>query len=208
MAISGASVTATAPLTRWTGATAGNVVTEGGNITNTNISSATLTDKWADFFGNVTGSIVLKENTSALAVYTWSWAGTGGYVCLSENTAFPFASSSNVSLTDVGAMNTAYGHNSAADNATNTFTTTSCNVSLVEATILRTANVTLQGNSSFTTCALKDTATSAKTDFSFCTAINATGANYKNTTVAYEVMVPTQFGPSLYDTYYFYVQLN
>ena len=208
MAISNASVSGT-PLDRWAGdTTAGNITTEGGNITSANVAANTLTDRWAGFFGNVTGNIYLTDNSGGTTSYLFMWTADSptGYVCVSESNNFPFG---NAEKTTAAEINSAWSFGTATDSATNTFTTSTCDITFnnpyVEITDTATAkNAT---NSAFETCAIDHTTASAETDFAFCTAINQTGRNYLNDSADYELIVPTTFG-NVTETYYFYAELN
>ena len=213
MAISNASVSDVAPLTRWGGdATAGSITTEGGNITSANVAANTLTDRWAGFFGNVTGAIYLTDNSSVsggtINNYLFMWtvdSSTTGYVCVSESDNFPFGSAV---ATTAGKINTAWNFSAATDNATNTFTTSTCDITFnnpyVE--ITGTVNAKNATNSAFETCAIDDGG-SDKPNFAFCTAINQSGVNYLNQDADYELIVPTRVGDAT-ETYYFYAELN
>jgi len=210
LAISGATPTQIAQ-TRWNGSTPGNVTIEGGNISNTNINGTTLTDRWAAFFGNVSGTIILGDNDTT-KVYTWSWAAAnGGEVCLSTAGAYDFSKSNKTNALDVAVIDAAaFGLGVAVDNATNTFTSTNCDLVFnnVNASLTSsTANVTTTGG--FNTCLLKNTATPTVTgDFAFCTKINNSGQDYKLGSSQYQIMVPTTPTVGATETYFFYMELN
>jgi hypothetical protein len=201
MAISGATPTQVGNQYRWTGQSAANLTTEGGNITAANVSGTFLTDRWAAFFGNVSGTIVLGNNTSN--VYSWTYnVSNGGEICLSPATAFSFATpAAAVPAT----LNTDFNLGSASDNATRTFTTTSCSLTFSTGTVSSLPNVTTTGG--FNTCAVTDGSTGAKTNYAFCTAINSTGTNWLTNAAHYQVMVPTEPGSGT-ENYYFYMELN
>lgn len=209
-AISGATVTEVVERGRWLGNTpTTNITTEGGNITGVTVNATVLTDRWASFYGNVTGSIVLTDNVSSNNVYSWDWVPeNGGEVCVVANaTDFAWASAD---VTTGAEIDTVWGFTGVSDSATITFASSNCTLNFAEATVTNTANVTLLGNSSFTTCAIEDQGTPAvKQDFAFCTVINSTGSNYNGETASFEVMVPTAFDtPSATETYYFFAELN
>jgi len=209
MAISNASVSDVTRLTRWGGdATAGSIATEGGNITSANVAANTLTDRWAGFFGNVTGNIYLTDASGGTTGYLFMWTANSptGYVCVSENNNFPFGSAENTTAVDI---NGAWSFGAATDNATNTFTTSTCDITFYNPykSITGTANAKNATNSAFETCAIDHTTASAETDFAFCTAINQSGKNYLNDSADYELIVPTTVGNAT-ETYYFYAELN
>ena len=207
MAISGASPTQVGAQTRWAGNAAASLTTEGGNITAANVAAETLTDKWADFYGNISGNISLRDSGSR--VYTWTWSpASGGEVCLSTASAFAF---SPISGSSAVAANTQLAFGTASDNFTNTYNAT-CDSDLSFAqssvTAATSAAAKLQGSSGFTDCAINTTVTSSKDDYAFCTHINSTGTAYNGASSHYEIMVPTTFSPSATDTYFFYAELN
>ena len=199
-----AAVTNSSSLARWTGGSAlGNVATEGGNVTAVNLTTESLTDKWAAFFGNLTGTIRLTDAAGAAASkYVYSWtaglAQNGSSVCAANGTINFGGTVYAVNNVSLIALNTALGHGAAADNVTNTYTT-SCNITFLDKSVTGSLGVKTGGN--FTSCGLTDT-----TNYAICTAVNATGKNYKGQDAEYELLVPTHFGTST-DTYYFYAEL-
>lgn len=202
-AMSGASA-GTATHTRWSGAAAGSVATEGGNITHVNVTSVTLTDKWAAFYGNISGTINLTNGTNS--VYAWTWAAnSSGEICLSENSTMP-VETALVAATAAN-VNTAYSHGSAADNATNTFTATNCTLDFSKVSVSSAPYVKHMDSSTFYTCAVNDGAGATKADFLFCTNISHGGTTFHNLSYNYEIMVPTAPGTGS-ETYYFYVELD
>ena len=203
-ALEGAAPTLVAQ-TRWSGGTAGNVITEGGNISAVNVNSASLTDKWAAFYGNVSGSINLTNG--AASVYSWSWtAVSGGEVCVSTATS---SANFGAAMTAAAAatVNSVYSLGTAADNATNTFTATNCTLNFTQANIVSAPYVKHSGVSSFFTCAVRDGVASAKANHLFCTNITSTGTAFNGQSANYELMVPTTPGTGT-EQYYFYQELN
>jgi len=199
-------------LQRWIGnATASADVTEGGNVTYLNISGASLTDKWAAYYGNVTGSIVLKaDNDSAsVNVYTWAWPNTtvNGSVCASPGNAFNF----DGALVATGAnVDTAYAYNAAdADTGAKTFTG-NCSFTFARANVTDTGMADT-GGSPYQTCVVRDDAVTTTEDdvnLAYCTKL-AAGTNYKLDSVMYEMIVPTgQGGAGVTESYYFYIELR
>lgn len=200
-ALSGVSVSKGAVI-RWSGGGAGTDTTEGGNITLINVSSTSLTDKWAAYYGNITGSLSLTNGT--YNVYVWSWSiSTGGKVCIGENSTLP----TSLTNTNATAVNTAFSLGSAADNATNTFTAANCTMAFSEGTVTNTAYAKHQSLSTFFTCPVYDNSgQTGKTSFMFCTNIS-NGTSFHNQSVNYEIMVPTTPGTGT-ETYYFYAEFN
>ena len=186
--------------------TAGSLNTQGGNITAANIDTETLTGKWADFYGNVSGNLSLRDSTNY--VYKWTWTpASGGEVCLSTASAFNFDAATTAST---ATMNTAWGFGTAADNFPNTYNTT-CGTALDFSQISvssSTPAAALQGSSTYTSCAINNGAGTGKDNHAFCTHINSAGTAYNGVLSNYEVMVPTSPTPNTVDTYYFYAELN
>ncbi len=205
-AISGATVGTETERGRWSGNTSGSIVTEGGNVSGVNVTAGTLTSKWASFYGNVTGSIVLADS-AATNVYSWTWAAAdGGEVCLSTDQSFDFASLAG-SGTGANVDSTWSFTTTDADSATNTLTE-SCTVALDDAASV-TSNTGVTLDSGFQTCSVTDTASpAAEGDFAFCVDIDSAGTNYNGEAADFEVMVPTSDGSSDTETYYFFVELN
>ncbi len=213
-AISGASVETPVHRPRWT-QNPGSVTTEGGNITEVNVSLTSLTDKWADFFGNVSGSLRLTDSSNTHYVYDWSWTVTsGGEVCVANASTFDWASAQAASGTEI---DTAWGFTGTdADSGANTYTGSSCVLNFTQADVSGAASVDLSDNSglsTFTDCVIKDQGTINSGDtnhMAFCTQINSSGKNYNNESYQYEIMVPTPeaTGSAGFMTYYFYAELN
>ncbi len=209
-AMSGATTTFVQERGRWNGTGgANNRTIEGGNITgvNVNAGSNALTEKWASFYGNVSGAIRLTDSSGAADVYSWSWSDTnGGEVCLSKDSGFSWASAATTTALEV---DTAFNFGTAPDNATSTYNDASCNLTINEvAGAITSTGTPLQGSSTFTNCVLEDTATPGTSDFAFCTLINATGTNWNNEASDYEIMVPTNHTAGATETYFFFMELN
>jgi hypothetical protein len=209
--IGGAQVGPEVERGRWT-PTANSVDTEGGNVSGVNVSGSVLSSKWASFYGNVTGSIVLTDSAGDNNVYEWAWSpDDGGEVCLSQDSTYDFWGSSEVTGQNV---DLAFGFSTSdTDSAANTYNDASCfltlevrpgdNVIYTAGTYLSNGGST--GYSTFQNCPIKQTGTPTnETHIAFCTNISASGKNYNNESANYEVMVPTTGT----DTYYFFVDLS
>lgn len=211
MAISGAAPTVVSE-TRWTGQVAGSDTTEGGNITEVNVSSVSLTDRWASYWGNVSGSVVLDDDGTGNAVYIWAVDPlNGGEICVSTNSSFAFAAATSATALQ---LDTAWAFGAATDNATNTYNS-QCGqpLNFTQADVPATtaaANMTQYGASTFLSCAINDGVGTTKTNFAFCTNLQdvASGLNYNGLPANYELMVPTDDAPAATETYYFYLELN
>jgi len=181
-------------------------VTEGGNITNADLTASTLTDKWAGYFGNVTGMLILRKNSDGWDLYNWTYApGAGGEVCASTNTAFSFTGAQAATQANI---NTAWSFDSTdADDAVDTFNDGTCyDLVFAQGTVQNAIKATHMGYSDYETCGITDSdGGTNKNDFAFCTNMSQ-GKNYLNVSVGYELIVPTQEGTGT-ETYYFYVEL-
>lgn len=206
-AISGATPTLISQ-TRWSGNAAASLTTQGGNISIVNVSGTELTTKWAEYSGNVSGTIVLS-NDGTHNVYSWTWNPTtaAGAICVSPGATYNFNSATT---STAGALDTAWAFTPTdADSATNTYTST-CTLNFAQSTVTSTSAAVLQGTSTFKSCAINDGLGTAKADYGFCTNLQPTssGKNYLGSSVNYEVMVPTPQFASSAQTYYFYMELN
>jgi len=200
-------------LNRWSpSGTADSVTTEGGNISWANASgSDQLTDRWAGFFGNVTASnIILKAGGDGSSTYLYQWAGsltTGGEVCVSTNTNFPWASV--VEGTDAN-IETAWSFGSVIDSAALTYSQANCALVFtgIAAASTDQADYVDHHNSTFNTCVFSDGSVAVPDDLAFCVAINQTGQNYQGTPANYEMIVPANDSAGATETYYFYIELG
>ena len=198
---------------RWYQDTSQNFTTEGGNITNVNVTATSLTDKWADVFGNVSGNLTLKSNGDTTKyAYLWSWnPATGGEVCMGTDASFDWSSVQNATAADI---DTAWGFGSAADNATNTYTDNNTNVCAFDFSqrsgITSSDGADIGSDSSYESCVLGDVASpGSKGNLVFCTHINNTGTNYNGTAYNYELLLPTNASSSTAtETYYVFAELN
>lgn len=217
MAIRAATIDGTmTDMARWSAATStASDVTEGGNITYGNLNGSSLTDRWAGYFGNISGAnIYLTDGVyGSTTTYLYSWgvaaANQTGEVCVSTNASFAFS----VAEASTGAdIDTAYSWASGSDLGANTFTGTGCNLIFEEqgVTVASTAYADGDsGNSSFYTCVVDDGAVAAADDFAFCTNISVGGTNYFNQGAEYELIVPASDAtPTSTTTYYFFIEIN
>ncbi|MFH0737516.1 MAG: hypothetical protein V1827_02375 [Candidatus Micrarchaeota archaeon] len=202
-AIAGAGVTA-GTQTRWTGASSGNVITEGGNITPVNVTADTLTDRWAGFWGEVSGALVLGN--SSLNIFKWTIStAPAGEVCVSTNNAFPFTTADGATGANI---DTAWGFGLVADNGSATFTGSNCAITLNEQSVTNAAYAN-HTDSLYNTCALDDGAFGNTTsELAYCAVINSAGTNYLGGAADYELMVPTNNTVDATTQYYFYLELN
>ena len=189
---------------RWTQTTAtSSATTQGGNITNANITGATqLTTKWADFYGNISGNTIALRDAAGNYVYTWAYSAAAGKgeICLSTASTFPPGTLASANLTD---LNTQWQLGT-MDNATGTFNTTFNGLNITSS-VISPVGAAIQGSSTFTCAAVYNGTLGAKGGYAYCTNISNAGKNYLNANYNYEVLVPTT--PSATETYYFYIEL-
>lgn len=195
------------------------IVTQGGNVTSLNLTVNDSTIKWAAFYGNVSGNIILSDNTTLNSVFNWTWsAGSNnetwpGEVCASEHAGYIF---SNMQSATAGNIDTAWSfQTSDTDSATNTFYNGTCNVTLFSVTSsgnaaktgLRNSIIIGTGNRTtydpYRTCPVANAlGSSNKNTYLFCSKLignltdPANGSNtifprnFKNMSVNFEVMAP------------------
>jgi hypothetical protein len=185
-------------------ANTGNVTTEGGNVSGVNVNSTTSTEKWAGFYGNVSGNIVLAEAGQSVFLYTWTANQSNGEVCVST--------AANPSWATLGAgvasiVDTVWSYASAdTDSAVNTFKTTE-DYAIQNQTITGAASATT-GMGSFETGIINTTSPAATQDnLAFCVKSNAAGLNYRNQSANFELIVPTGQGATDTEQYFFFVEL-
>ncbi|MEM4166042.1 MAG: hypothetical protein QW255_01630 [Candidatus Bilamarchaeaceae archaeon] len=180
-----------------------NVTTEGGNVTQLNLTGNVSTEKWAGFWGDVAGNIVLAPNTTAI-FYSWTWSpANGGVVCaVAAQTGFDWTNLNPITAT---AIDTIWGFGTATDNATNTLTTT-CNIVVNNQSVTNSAGTTTGG--SLTTCAIADSNTpTAKSDVAFCTTIQNNVPLFNGQNGDYELLTATNAALGSTETYYFWLEL-
>ena len=191
--------------TRWAGASAGSNNTQGGNITLMNLTVTSLTNKWAAYYGNISGSIILSASTGASNIFAWAYSvSSGGEVCMSTGSANTFLSPTNGS---VATLDTVFSL-SGADSSANTQNQSNCSLVLSTGTVQQVTEWRHMGNSTFHTCAITTGGATAKNNFAFCTNISSTGKWFGSDTgiANYELMIPTV--PGAVETYYFYAELS
>ncbi len=206
----GVNITNVTDLTRWEpNVTGNNLTTEGGNITLANLNSTALTDRWAGYFGNISGDILLTDNASSVSVYLyhWAWNSTfGGIVCSSTNSSLGRIDVVGANGSDI---DTAWGFpSSAIDSGVNTFNGSNCTLNIDSASISNASYADTGPAGGFITCALKTQNNPVKAGMLFCTNITYNGTIYSGGHGDFELIVPTAYGPSVTEIYYFYANLD
>lgn len=193
---------------RYTSTASANFTTEGGNVTELNLTGNVSTEKWAGFWGNVNGNIVLAPNNTAF-LYVWNWTPTnGGEVCaVAASSGFDWTTLN--AITNAATINTMWGFGAAADNATITFNETCTSIVINNQSVTNTiASLTGQKND-FRTCAIADSGSpSTKADVAFCVNIKDAGNLFNGQTGNYELIVPTNASLGATETYYFWLELE
>ncbi len=181
---------------------------EEGNITPMDLDGNTSTEKWAGFYGNITGKLVLGFDESRLQ-YNWTWSPSAvGAVCVSTNSTLsprPFVYAAPA--TDV---DTAWGFDPAdSDSGLNTFNESGCNMT-IGSSFVEGADYSWTGSThTFATCAMRLTTTVAsKGQMLFCSNITHGGTLFNGETGDFEILAPTSQNPATYETYYFYIHLT
>ncbi len=185
----------------WTGTASTSTATEGGNITELNVSGYAQTGRWAGFWGEITGGFRLADS-SAEVFYEWTISDpTDAVVYAANGTVSNWA---GVVAAGVGDM-PSFLTTAATDNYTNTFDNTelftSASMSIITTPYASTWQNGAQGV--LKTYALKDGADSdiiwAGKAISDAQAFQAAG------TVDYQILVPADSTPI---TYNFYLELQ
>jgi hypothetical protein len=184
-------------------------ITEGGNVTQVTLASNQSTEKWAAFYGNVTGNLLLQQGSTGSPVYVWEWNPTsGGEVCVNVNpgtftwSALEVAAKSAIDT----AWNFATGD---ADSATSTFTDASAAYDFAGIGSGTTTGVI--DDQTWQTFAIEDASgATTKPDLAFCVNMSTTKGFAVNASVkgAYQLMAATNETAATYETYYFFVELN
>jgi hypothetical protein len=181
----------------------GAVVTEGNEITEVNLTVDSYTERWAGFYGNVSGSISLSDGSHDLYNWTWAAASGGEVIASTANTGIDWANLANGAVTDVDSV---WGFSSGSDRAVDTFndqdTFTIGEQTMTNAPAVITGDDT---KSDYLTAITNDGANSAKNDFQFVVGIINDGTTFNGETHDFEMMVPTD--ETVGETYYFYVEL-
>lgn len=188
---------------------AGDITTEGGNVTDVNLTANTSTEKWAGFYGNVSGNLYLQKNTDVNALYNWTWTPTGkGTVCVSTASAYTWGA---LIPADPAKIDDAWSFaHTDADSANNTLTT-NCSLYInpqgeLAGKGVLTYNST--GAPTWETCAVNNgTNLTNKSEYAFCVNMSITSTVAAGGLYHYQVIAPTNATAGSTERYYFYVEL-
>ncbi|MEM4194959.1 MAG: hypothetical protein QXY05_01490 [Candidatus Anstonellales archaeon] len=184
-----------------------NYTTEGGNVTEINLTGNISTEKWAGFWGNVSGRIVLAPGINQPMFFTWAWnSANGGEVCaVAAPSGFDWSAIQAVAAAAIDAVWGFAGTDT--DSAANTLST-SCSVDIAGTSVSGSAG-NYTGVGGFETCAVADQAVpAAKTDIAFCVNITQGGNLFNGLTGDYELLAATNEVAGQYETYYFWLELD
>lgn len=189
--------------------------TEPGNITLITLNVTSQTGRWAGYFGNLTGSLVLSDDTYEF--FRWDWDITAeSVICAGTNTQYNWTT---LYEADVWTVDTAWEFSGGSDLAIYTFNATQGLLSLtIGGTSLTDMNSSDTGGpdtgdaDEFLTAVVNDEGetNTEKNNFLFCTETNMSGTNnaYNGETADFELIVPANETPGATETYYFFVELK
>jgi hypothetical protein len=188
--------------------TAGNITTEGGNVSQLNIGTNISTEKWAGMYGNVSGQIVLSEAANSPYMYSWVYdVANGGTVCASKSSVPVWVGLTAALKDSIDSVWVFPGGD--ADSANRTMTDAGASVVINGAATPVSANVSTVGG--WNTVAVRNmTGTSANTepDFAFCVNINGAGTAFTGSNADFQLMVPTTETALAVEQYFFFVELS
>ena len=202
------------PTETWAGTSSGSNVSQGGYVTEINLTSNQQTGKWQGYYGNVTGTIALKGTGGSHSMFNWDPTITGKVIATTLSTTPTWASIANVTTTErdhgTHGINAKWGWSSTSDDADQTFTATNCGVTIGSVTVANSVgtadNAILPTGEGWKTVVVKNAVSiDNKDDYMFVGIINNDGTSFKEggDTCDYEMIVPSGG-----DTYYFYVELE
>ena len=177
------------------------VATQGGNVTENNVSSIASTGNWQGFYGNITGSLRLGDGSAIF--YDWSGVPFQAVYASPSNAITWGGLVAMDSALELEGKDANYSFTATDDDSINsTFTGNTCaaGTEIAAAAGVYSYNST-QGNSAWETC-IADDGGNTITDTVFGTNIQADDS-YAGTTVDYQLMVPVNATGQLY---YFYLE--
>ncbi|MCX6768650.1 MAG: hypothetical protein NTY83_02310 [Candidatus Micrarchaeota archaeon] len=205
---------AIAPVENWTLVSTGKYtqtpaagyVTEGGNVTNLDLDGNVSTEKWAGYWGDVSGDIVLAPAAGGLMFYTWAWTpAEGGEVCaVAASSGFDWATVQTIAA---GTIDTIWGFAVGTDDATSTLDE-SCDVDVAGTAVVGSDGVTTNGAGAFQTCAVGDGDDADKEDVAFCVNIQDAATVFNGGTGDYQLLAATDDAMGATETHYFWIELD
>jgi hypothetical protein len=181
---------------------------QGGNTSQLNLNQSRITEIWQGFFGNVTGKITL-QNSGGNTFYDWTPITIGGEVYATRTTV--------ASWTSINCTNSTQWENeetslsiplNQTDGVNETYLVTTHPAITIGTTSLTGCRSTRPYNYTSTSSAFWNVLLNSDTTNVVYTTILKSGQNaFDNTTVAFELLVPTNKTTST-ATYFFYVELD
>ena len=200
----GAACSAGSPQS-WNGSAICNVTTQGGNITEVNLTVDSQTLAWQGFFGEVSGNITLRDN-SGDQMYSWPGAAVTGEVYASSSNSIDWTTVTGVTLCTVDETLTGTG----SDRVNNTFTRNNSVSGWSIGTVAVTdacQTYTYVNNASQTTSFEEIILSATGATSIYATKINADTTGFDGLTHDYQLIVPETTTSST-TTYYFYAELS
>ena len=185
-----------------TATSATSVGVDGGNVTYVDVSSNVITSRWAGFYGNVSGSLLLAD-ASSHNFYQWTVGSMTGAVVYAASGAISDWGTGNIVPLD-NANAPAYVNGAYTDNFTNTFSATETFTSSGYAGINNVPYVTtfnstgVAGN--LKTYALYATSETAQV---WAGKVVDDADGFNGNSADYQILLPAQTGT----TYSFYLEL-
>lgn len=178
------------------------VATEGGNITEVDLDADSYTERWAGFYGDVTGNISLGNGSSDLYQWSWTPATEGEVIASTAGSGITWASLENGTAAEIDDK---WSFSSVSDTAVLAFVS-SDTFTIGDKTMTNAPAAATLGSSGYKTAIAKDNTTVIdKTDLLFVVSIINDGTTFNSETHDFEMMVPTPTTGA--ETYYFYVEL-
>ena len=198
---------------RATAPSAGQLDVQAGNVTNIDIDAWSITSKWAGFYGDITGTIVLEDGSSN-TFYNWSDASPTGEVFATRNPSTPtWASIACGDSSTITAEVSALSVDSGADNITNTFCETCGNHSAfsVGTTDFSADQCTYRTNA-FNNAGAQttdwDQVLLTDTNYAlYTTIIDQDTLGFDNINHDFQLLVAENVSDSTLTSYYFYVEI-
>ena len=174
------------------------VSSQGGNVTENNVSSAANTGKWQGFWGTISGSLALGDGADN-QFYNWTGITFQTIYATPNSAGLDWGSLAGLS-TNLDTIDGDYGFITAdADSIDNTLSGGTCDAGAITGA----AGVTPFGTGAWETCIGEDTAEAGLNRLVFGTAI-ASGAGFNGDTIDYQLMVPAQAAGT---DYYFFLEI-
>lgn len=180
------------------------VNTEGGKITEVDLAADSYTERWAGFYGDVTGTISLGDGSADLYQWNWTPASEGEVIASTASSGLTWASLVNGAKADVDNL---WGFSSGSDQAVDAFGSTDT-FTIGDQTMANAPATQTLGSSAYKTAIVNDGANESKTDFLFVVNIINDGTTFNGETHDFEMIVPTNGAIDETENYYFYVELS